>query len=143
VQCLYNNNANNPISASGNYCSLVAPIGNIGDLLLGGVGTRFGADLVNGLGQGLELPMIDLVSYLLAPNASGGGTVTFQALEMDMTGPGGAISWRALASPIPLSLAPSTNLNGIINGPFLGIRMNFSGVAGACYARLSGSVRSM
>jgi hypothetical protein len=82
---------------------------------------------------------IDLASYYIAAGSSGVGSVlTFQVL-------GGDGTWRALVSPAPITLANSTNYNGIINGPFHGLRIAISGVVGngVAFAELIGSVRAM
>jgi hypothetical protein len=143
MQCIFNNNGNSALAAAGNYCALIPPAMNIGPLVAGSANTLFGNDLNNARANGLDVVMLENVSYLLNPNALGSGTVTFQSLEMDGTGPAGVASWVNLATPAPITLTASTPANGSFAGPFLGIRLNLSGtIAGATYARLSASVRT-
>jgi hypothetical protein len=85
-----------------------------------------------------QSPVIDLASYLIVGGSSGVGTiVTFQEF-------GGDGNWRALVSPAPITIASSTSYNGVLNGPFHGLRISISGVVGngVGYAELVGSVRS-
>jgi len=82
---------------------------------------------------------IDLVTYYVAGSSNGVGTVaTFQVQGSDG-------NWRSLVSPAPITLANSTNYNGVINGPILGIRINITGVvgAGASYAELIATTRNL
>src|SRR5690348_13737731 len=83
--------------------------------------------------------MVDLASYYFSAGTTGVGTVlTFQELGADGT-------WRALVAPAPITLANSTNYNGVVNGPFHGLRVNVSNPVGngVSYAELKGSIRSM
>jgi hypothetical protein len=115
------------VSANGNYCTII-PTGSI---ISGGTGKTPSAQN--------STTAIDLATYYIAGGSTGVGTVvTFQTL-------GGDGTWRAMVSPAPITIANSTNYNGIINGPVNGLRIVVSGIVGngLAFAELIGSVRSM
>ena len=142
MQCLLNNNGNNAITAIGNYCTLLAPATGVGALSAGSASSA-GPDLAASASTGYQAPMLENVSYFIGAGTLAAGTATFQVLEMDATGPNGLGLWRPLVAPAPITLAATTNFNGTIAGPFLGIRLAISGsVAGSTYARLAASVRT-
>lgn len=141
MQCLINNNGNSNITATGNFCTLLAPATGIGALAAGNP-SSIGPDLSASAATGYQAPMLENVSYFLSGGVGATGTVTFQSLEMDGTGPNGNGQWRPLVAPAAITLS-AAQFNGSIAGPFLGIRLNVSGsVAGATYARLAASVRT-
>jgi hypothetical protein len=118
-----NNNGAQGLAANTNFCAIVAPTPQLAQQ--------------PPAGQQQSCYMIDLASYYIAASSSGVGTVvTFQELGLDQT-------WRPLASPVAITLANSTNYNGLLNGPFHGLRINISGLvgSGATYAELKGTIR--
>jgi len=143
MQCLFNNNGNSALSATGNYCTLLSPAVGIGSLAAATGSSSIGADLAASTAAGYQISALENISYFVGCGAGATGTATFQSLEMDGTGPGGAGQWRALVTPAPITLAATTNFNGTIAGPFLGLRIALSGsVAGTTYARLAATVRT-
>jgi hypothetical protein len=83
--------------------------------------------------------MIDLATYYIAAGTGiSAGTVTFQELGADGT-------FRNLASPAAITLAASTNYNGVLNGPFHGLQIVVAALAGGniTYAELKGTVRQI
>jgi hypothetical protein len=111
------------VSTNINICQLV-----VGQFPTGVVaGTQFGCYA------------IDVASYYVSAGSTGVGTVvTFQALGADGT-------WRALVAPVPITTASSTNYNGVVNGPFHGLRIAISSATGngIAFAELIGTVRMM
>ena len=53
--------------------------------------------------------------------------------------------FRPLVTPAPITIANATAVNGVLNGPFLGLQIAVSGIVGngILYAILKASVRSM
>lgn len=116
---IFNNNAGAPIAANGNFCSV----------------TTWSPAVINQstVGQN-STQMIDLASYYIT-GGSATGTVTFQELGADGT-------WRSLALPTALALSANPQ-NGILNGPFHGIRLAVTALAVSTitYAELKATVR--
>jgi len=120
---VFNNNNDQPLAANAAFCAITAPAPQV---------------INQGAGQNSS-PMIDVASYYIAGGSSGVGTVvTFQEL-------GGDGVWRSMVSPAPITIANSTNFNGIVNGPIHGLRLLMSGLVGngASYAELKGTVRQI
>jgi len=97
----------------------------------------------------LSAPEIDLATYYILAGSSGAGTVvTLQELRLDTSVQGTPV-WTPLttggstSTPLAITLANSTSYGGVLNGPFHGLAMIISGVAGngIAYARISATFR--
>ncbi len=118
---IYNNNNGASLNANANFCPLV-------------VGQPPFTQQATGQNSAY---LIDLASYYFAGGSTGVATViTFQEL-------GGDGTWRSMASPAPITVANSTNYNGIVNGPLHGLRVNISNNTGngVAYGELKATVR--
>jgi len=121
---------------NGTFCTITAPMPAI--TAQGGTpGAAVGTD-----GQSFQCQAIDLATYAIVLNAGvTAGLVTFQALLPNGT-------WFNLASPAPIAaLVSATSLyyNGVINGPYHGLRFVTTGVTGGTiqYAEIIGSIRTL
>jgi hypothetical protein len=112
-----------PATANGNFCQIVAPM-------------PAPATQNRGSGQQQSSQMIDLATYCIA-NATATGTITFQEMMPDGT-------WVNLAAPVAITLS-NTTFNGVLNGPYLGLRMVLSALAVSTVTSmlLKGSIRSL
>ena len=119
MSAIFNNNGAAVITVSSNVCPVIA-------------GFTSGAN--QGSGQNSS-SLIDLVSYYIVGGASVTGTVTFQEL-------GGDGTWRSLVTPAPITLS-AINFNGIFTGPFHGVRLAVTSLAGGniTYAELKATIR--
>jgi hypothetical protein len=111
---------------NGTYCTLIAPVP------FGSLASPFPA----------QCQVFDLASYNIQLNSGvSAGTATFQELFTDGS------TWLPLASPAPVSLvfATTASYNGILNGPFLGLRVVVTGLTGGTIAQvmLKASIRSL
>jgi hypothetical protein len=107
---------------NGTYCQIVAPM----------------PQAQQQAGGQFSCQAIDLATYLIVVGAGATATATFQAL-------GGNGTWFALVSPAPISLTAATSFNGIVNGPYHGLRLVITAIAGGTlsYVELIGSIRSL
>jgi hypothetical protein len=82
--------------------------------------------------------VIDLASYRFDTGGTTTGLVTFQELCGDGV-------WRNLVAPAAVTLGAALQYNGILNGPFHGLRLVVSALAVSVitFAELKGSIRSM
>src|SRR5260370_1874165 len=99
-----------PISANGNYCTILSPIT---------------AAAQQGSGQFACQPF-DLITYVFTTGAGvSAGTAQFQALARDQT------TWFNLTfTGNPFTLVASATVTGVINGPWHGLRMVVAGLVG-------------
>ena len=84
--------------------------------------------------------MYDLATYqILTGSGVSGGTATFQELYAD------GVTWVNLASPAPITLAATTAYNGVLNGPFLALRIVIASISGGTISQmmLKGSCRTL
>jgi hypothetical protein len=111
-------------TVSGNFCTILAP--------LPAPMTQRG-----GSGQQQSSQMIDLAAYVIS-GGSATGNITFQELMPD------GVTWVTLATPASQPLA-ATPLNGVLNGPFLGLRIVVGSLAVSTISQmlLKGSIRSL
>lgn len=131
-----NSNSNATGLGSGTYSTVVAPFPALAQQ--GGTpGAASGTD-----GQSFQCQAIDLATYAIVLNSGvTAGVATFQALLPNGT-------WYNLASPAPISAlvyATAATYNGIINGPFHGLRVVISGLTGGTIAAIEiiGSIRTL
>lgn len=118
---------------NGTWCQLVAPVIDPKTIPQSAVtgGTQWGQ---------FTCQQFDLAEYnVQAGTGVTAATVTFQELFADLA------TWVNLASPAPLSLTAAGASNGILNGPFLGLRMVVTGITGGTLSQvmLKASVRSL
>jgi hypothetical protein len=120
---------------NGTWCTIVAPSISVSSVPQSAVtgGTQFGS---------YPGSMLDLATYDIQLGAGvTAGTLTFQELFADL------VTWIPLINPVALSLVTATAAiyNGILNGPFLGLRFVVTGITGGTIAQamLKASVRSI
>src|SRR5260221_11442144 len=90
------------------------------------------------IGIAYSAPMFDLVSWHITGGSTGAGTiVAFQELGADGV-------WRVMGKS--QTLANSADTNGILNGPFHGVRMILNSTIsgnGVGFAEMKASIRQM
>jgi hypothetical protein len=120
---------------NGTWCQLVAPsisASSIPQTLVTG-GTQWGQY------PGAEF---DIAAYSIQLNSGvTAGTATFQELFADL------VTWIPIANPSPISLvfATAPGYTGLLNGPFLGLRIVVTGLTGGTIGQilLKTSIRSL
>jgi hypothetical protein len=106
-------------AASGNFCTIVVPFPQVA---------------IQNPAQNSS-PVIDLASYYIS-GGSATGTINFQELAPD------GVTWLTLTAPAQITLGAAA-FNGVINGPFLGLRIVVGSLAVSTVTLfLKGSVRS-
>jgi hypothetical protein len=119
---VFNNNADQPITANGNFCAIQAPFPGIQQQ-----------------GSGMNSsPMLEFVSYMFTTGGTTTGNVNFQELGADGV-------WRTLAFPATVALGAALTYSPAAPfvGPFHGIRLVVSSLAVSTitYAELKATTR--
>ena len=120
---------------NGTWCQLVAPVIDPKTIPQSAVtgGTQWGE---------YTCAQLDIGAYSIQLNSGvTAGIATFQQLFADL------VTWIPVANPSPVSLVFGTapGYDGLLNGPFLGLRVVVTGITGGTIAQilLKASVRSL